>query len=144
MDKNINNFHFLVGQTIMHCQTIELDIKYIYSAMLKGDFDDNYSKVEELTLGQVINKLKKLDYSDNDHFFNEKDYELLEEITEKRNHIVHKTYQYFVYDRGSEYQKSFNCEFEDLETFNKSISKLSETVENVRFKAYEKYGRKFF
>ena len=77
----------------MFCQTVELDIKYIYAAMLKGDFDENYEEVEVLTLGQTLKRLKKLDYSDNDHFFTEEDYKLLEEITEKRNHIVHKTYQ---------------------------------------------------
>ena len=72
MMSELNEFHFLVGETLMFCQTVELDIKYIYAAMLKGDFDENYEEVEALTLGQALKRLKKLDYSDNDHFFTKK------------------------------------------------------------------------
>ena len=43
---DLKEFHFLVGETLMFCQTVELDIKYIYAAMLKGDFDENYEEVE--------------------------------------------------------------------------------------------------
>ena len=50
MMSELNEFHFLVGETLMFCQTVELDIKYIYAAMLKGDFDENYEEVEALTL----------------------------------------------------------------------------------------------
>lgn len=141
MMSELNEFHFLVGETLMFCQTVELDIKYIYAAMLKGDFDENYEEVEALTLGQTLKRLKKLDYSDNDHFFTEEDYKLLEEITEKRNHIVHKTYQDFVYDKGYEYTKSYNKELRDLRAFHDRMSRLSDNVEEVRFKALEVYHR---
>lgn len=137
----LNDFHSLVGETIMFCQTVELDIKYIYAAMLKGDFEENYQEVEELTLGQTLKRLKKLDYSDDDHFFTEDNYSLLEEITEKRNHIVHKTYQDFVYEKGYEYDRAYNNELRDLRAFHDRMSKLSDNVEEVRFKALKFYHR---
>jgi len=141
INNNLNEFHLLVGETLMHCQTIELDIKFIYAAMLKGDFDENYERVESLTIGQTLKLLKKLDYSDDDHFFSDSDYELLEEITEKRNHIVHKTYQNFVYEKGYNYNVELNKELIELKKFNQRLSTLSNSVEEVRFKALKKYGR---
>lgn len=137
----LNEFHFLVGETLMFCQTVELDIKYIYAAMLKGDFDENCGEVEVLTLGQTLKRLKKLDHSDDDHFFTEEDYKLLEEITEKRNHVVHKTYQDFVYEKGYEWDKAYSKELHNHRAFHDRMSRLSDSVEDVRFKALKVYRR---
>ena len=57
----LNEFHKLLGQTIMFCQTIENDIKIIYSAMLNGSFSQNLESVSRWPLGATIKQLKKLD-----------------------------------------------------------------------------------
>ena len=41
---DINYFHTKLGETLMYCQIIEHDIKFILAGMLKGDFDENFKK----------------------------------------------------------------------------------------------------
>ncbi len=140
MDK-IDEFHLLIGETLMFCQTVELDIKYIYAAMLKGDMFDNYESIKSITLGQTLNMLKKLDHTDNNHFFVDADYKLLEEITSKRNHIVHKSYQEFVYEEEFVNSGAFKKEFDNLKAFHDRMESLSDNVEKVRLDALKYYKR---
>lgn len=140
---NLKEFHCLVGEIIMHCQTIENDIKWIFSAMRLGNIDVNYGKITNLTLGQILSKLKKLDYSDQNHFFSEDDYKFLSQITSKRNYIVHNTYKTFVYSEDN-FDSLFSKEYEKVLTFHNSIKKLSEEVERVRFEAIEKYRKNLY
>ena len=72
------------------------DIKLIYAGMLEGDFDDNLTEVEDMPLGPVLEKLQKLDNSDNSPYLTEKDYKLLQEIKDIRNWLVHKSYIDFI------------------------------------------------
>ena len=60
----LDRFNALVGDTLMYCQRVEHDVKIIYAAMLKGDFNQNLSLVAAETLGTVVTALKKLDKSD--------------------------------------------------------------------------------
>ena len=46
----LDEFHFLLGQTIMYCQIIEGDIKHIYCAMRRGDIIDNFFLIEQQNL----------------------------------------------------------------------------------------------
>src|SRR5690606_10135068 len=94
----LNEFHQLVGKTIMLCQCIENDIKLIYSKMLKGNYVDNFRVVEKKSLGNVVVLLKELDRSDRNHWFKDEEYDLLLEITTIRNYWAHKGYLEFVYD----------------------------------------------
>ncbi len=83
---DLNEFHFLVGQTIMYCQVIEHDVKRIYAAMHKGDYYENLERVDKWTLGKCVQELKKLDFSDHDPYISASDYNFLKQMTEKRNH----------------------------------------------------------
>jgi hypothetical protein len=140
MIRDWDDFHFYVGRTIMHCQTIEHDIKLIYAGMKAGDMDENLNLIDEkkMTLGMVLKNLKELDYSDNNHFFSEGDYDLLKNITEIRNHWAHKAYCEFVY---SDNESDFIRQARRLENDHNRLEKLSETIEKVRFKALRQYGR---
>ena len=80
----------------MHCQLIEHDLKLIYAGMLKGDFDRNFDEIENLSLGQVVTKLERLDNSDNKPFFGVGDYKLFKKITKIRNHCAHEIYREFI------------------------------------------------
>lgn len=140
-NNSLDEFHVLVGETIMFCQTVEHDIKLIYAIMLKGDIDKNLKNVESWTLGKTINLLQQLDFSDDDHFFSDDDYDLLNEITDKRNHIVHNTYQEFVYDDSNSWDKDFNKQFKELKSFHDEMVNLSDLIEKVRFKALKVYPR---
>ena len=61
----LDEFHYLVGETILECQRIEHDIKLIYAGMLKGNLEENIKLVENKPLGPVLRDLEILDYSDN-------------------------------------------------------------------------------
>ena len=135
-----DDFHFYVGRTIMHCQTIEHDIKLIYAGMKAGDMDDTLDMIEEkkMTLGMVLKNLKELDHSDDNHFFSDSDFELLKDITNIRNHWAHKAYCEFVYSRDN---NDFIRQARRLENDHNRLERLSETIEKVRFKALRQYGR---
>ena len=76
-------FKVLHSETIMCCQIIEGDLKWIYAFMHKGDPDENRSKVSNYTLGQIVNKLKELDNSDGKPYISASDYNFLSQMTEK-------------------------------------------------------------
>ena len=95
----LDDFHFKIGQTIMYCQVIEHDVKRIYAAMHVGDFYENLDKIEKWSLGQTVQKLKELDFSGKSHYISASDYNFLKQMTEKRNHWCHQTYQTFLYNK---------------------------------------------
>ena len=64
----LDNFHFMVGQTIMYCQVIEHDVKHIYAAMHVGDFYEDLDKIKKWSLGQTVQKLKELDFNSKSHY----------------------------------------------------------------------------
>ena len=50
----LDEFHFLLGQTIMYCQIIEGDIKHIYCAMRRGDMIEKFFLIghQQWSLGE--------------------------------------------------------------------------------------------
>ena len=74
----LDNFHLIVGETIMECQRIEHDIKLIYAGMLKGDFNGNLDIVKDKALGPVLVELEKLDNSDGNPYLKQGDYNLIQ------------------------------------------------------------------
>lgn len=140
MIETMDDFHNYVGRTIMHCQTIEYDIKLIYAGMMSGDMNKNLDSVVErrMSLGKVLNNLKSLDCSDNKPFFSEDDYKLLKQITDIRNHWAHKAYCEFVYSDDGD---AFARQARRLENDHNRLEKLSSRIESVRIKALRQYGR---
>ena len=94
----LDDFHYTIGQIIMYCQVIEHDVKRIYAAMHVGDFYENLDKIEKWSLGQTVQKLKELDFSGKNPYISANDYNFLKQMTEKRNHWCHQTYQNFLYN----------------------------------------------
>ena len=140
MIRDIETFHTYVGRTIMHCQTIEHDIKLIYAGMKAGNMDKTLDIIAEkrMTLGMVLKNLKELDHSDNKPFFSESDYDLLKQITDIRNHWAHKAYCEFLY---SDDENDFVRQARRLENDHNRLEGLSETLDDVRFRVLRKYGR---
>lgn len=130
----LEEFHRLVGETIMFCQCIEHDIKLIYSGMLQGNFNKNYSSVETDTLGTIIRKLEKLDKSDGNPYFGKADYRLLKEITEIRNYWAHQGYIDFIY--SGIYSKEFNDQVDFLKKDYDRLKNLHEISEKVRLEFF--------
>lgn len=138
----IYDFHVLVGETLMYCQCIENDIKWIYAGMLRGDFDENYGTVSEKPFGTVLKKLEMLDNSDGNPHFSADDYDLLDEIRDIRNHWAHKAYINFVYKNNQrEYDTCFLKEYRRLQNDHNRLKKLSDRIEKVRLDVLRKYNR---
>ena len=140
MINSMDDFHYYVGRTIMHCQAIEHDVKLIYAGMRSGNMDRTLSEIskQKMTLGMILGNLKSLDRSDNDWFFSDSDFELLKQITDIRNHWAHKAYCEFIY---SDNEDDFVRQARRLENDHNRLEKLSNTIEKVRIKALRKYGR---
>lgn len=129
---NFNCFHQLVGETIMHCQRIENDVKLIYAKMLDGNFNENYADVENRTLGDVLKKLEVLDNSDNAPYFDKQEYDLLRNIKNFRNWLVHNSYSDFLYEDGNAFYKSLNTCYQKVSNFHEKLCQLSERIEENR------------
>ena len=139
---NLAIFHEYVGETIMFCQCIENDIKWIYAGMRKGDEMANFQGLEKsrVTLGKVLGMLKELD-NERNPYFSEADYELLRQVTAIRNHWARKSYTEFVYCKGDAFEKSFTRQARRLENDHNRLDKLSQSIEQVRLNVLKKYGR---
>ncbi len=141
MIRDLQDFHYYVGETIMFCQCIERDIKFIYAGMLEGDFDENYEDIEKWTLGKTIKELQKLDNSDNKPYFHKNDYNLLEQITSIRNYWAHEAYTSFVYKEGYSYYSGLEKEADRLENDHNRLSNVHKSVERVRLNVLRWYNR---
>ena len=136
---SLEDFHFLVGQTIMYCQIIEHDVKRIYAAMHKGDYYNNLEKVENWTLGKCVDELKKLDFSDNKPYISANDYNFLKQMKDKRNHWCHQAYQNFMYNEQFLYSKEYADECKKLQKDNERFSIVYKNLENLRINAQKKF-----
>ena len=137
----LDEFHRVVGETILECQRIEHDIKLIYAGMLKGNLDSNIKIVENKSLGTVLALLKTLDNSDQKPYFHQEDYSLLYEIKDIRNWLVHKSYMEFVYLKGAQWDDIYQQNRQKLLNFNARMCNLANTVEDIRLKIMEMYNR---
>lgn len=137
----LDRFNALVGDTLMYCQRVEHDVKIIYAAMLKGDFNQNLSLVAAETLGTVVTALKKLDKSDSRPTFSHGDFAVLKEIKNVRNWLCHRCYVDFLYLDGRAFEDKLCESFDYLFAFNRKLKCLSAAVEKVRFDMLKKYGR---
>lgn len=137
----LNDFHSLLGQTIMYCQLIEHDVKRIYAAMCDGDFYVNLAKIEKWSLGQTVQKLKEFDLSSKNSYISASDYNFLKQMTEKRNHWCHQTYQNFLYNELFLKSKEYADECGKLKRDNKRLSNVCDALEEVRIQAMKDFGR---
>ena len=137
----LDDFHFMIGQTIMYCQVIEHDVNRIYAAMHIGDFYENLDKIEKWSLGQTVQKLKELDFSGKCLYISASDYNFLKQMTEKRNHWCHQTYQNFLYNKQFLQSKEYADECRKLECDNERLSNVCDALEKVRIQAVKDFGR---
>lgn len=137
----LEEFHLLVGETMMECQCIEHDVKVIYAAMRQGDFINNYSEISTYTLGKALHELEELDICNVNPFFSVNDYILLDSIRSIRNHWAHRGYVEFAYKKGDDYDQAFAEEFARLKADFKTLLALSAQTEKMRFEVMKKFRR---
>lgn len=140
VNMTLDNFHFMIGQTIMYCRLIEHDAKYIYAAMHIGDFYENLYNIEKWPLWKTVQKLKELDFSGENRYISVSDYNFLKQMTEKRNHWCHQSYQNFSYNKQFLQSKEYADECRKLERDNMRLSNVCDVLEKVRIQAAKDFG----
>lgn len=141
MQYTLNDFHCLVGETIMFCQLIENDLKIIFASMLKGKFEENLVKIKKDTFGKILQRLEELDYIDNNPMISKSDYKFLKQMSKKRNHWCHNSYLCFSYIENYLFSNKFENEFKKLEMENQQFKSVQKTLEQIRLEVYHKYRK---
>jgi len=129
---NLDRFRMMHSEIMEYYQCIEHDMKRIYSAMSGDDFADNMEWLSQDNWGKILNKLKHLDYSDNDPFFTKQEYEMLDEIRDRRNYWAHKCYIDFVYiHNNNERESRLERMIRQLENEKNRACKLHKTMQEI-------------
>ena len=134
-------FHKIVGETIMYCQCIEHDVKLIFAGMKAGDFQSNLREIKRANLGDTLKELERLDKSDDKPYFTNSDYRLLDKIRMVRNYLAHEIYREFLYLRGEERNSTYERVCERLERENSQLADLYKSVERVRISVLKNFRR---
>ena len=92
-----DRFKLIHSELIQQVQCIEYDLKLIYAAMHKGDFEKNFETLSKANLGKIARELRELDHSDNFPELSDEDYKVIDEIRIIRNYWCHQCYLDFVY-----------------------------------------------
>ena len=134
-------FHKLVGETIMYCQCIEHDVKLIFAGMKAGDFQANLREIKRANLGDTLKELELLDKSDNKPYFADSDYRLLDKIRIVRNYLAHESYREFLYLLGEGQDRAYERVCEKLQKEKQQLEDLYKSVEQVRMNVLKNYRR---
>lgn len=127
------DYFYCIGRLIYFCQCIEHDIKLIYCRMRASITDAEVKQImEEWPLGRSVNELQKLDNSDSNPYFTSRDYKLLKEVTEIRNHCAHNCFQEWVYEPGASRDAAFTKSARRMLNDHNRLAKLFRTVEAIR------------
>lgn len=105
-NSTINRFKLLHSEIILYYQCIEFDLRRIYSAMSSEDFYDSMDELSDKNWGVLLNRLEELDYSDDDPFFSEEEYNQLDKMRTRRNYWCHQCYLDFIYIQDDWKQES--------------------------------------
>lgn len=138
MDRN--RFKLIHSELIQQVQCVENNLKIIYAAMLKGDFNKNLKITERMNLGKIAIELEYLDNSDDMPEFSEEEYGTIDEIREIRNYWCHQCYLDFVYI-GNDYEreKAFQKVAKKLHYDEYRTYDLFKKTEEMRLIIMEKY-----
>ena len=138
MDRN--RFKLIHSELIQQVQCVENNLKIIYAAMLKGDFNKNLKITERMNLGKIASEREYLDNRDDMPEFSEEEYNTIDEIREIRNYWCHQCYLDFVYiendyEREQVFQKiAKRLHYDEYRTYD-----LFKKTEEMRLIIMEKY-----
>lgn len=138
MDRD--TFKLIHSELIQQVQCTEFNLKRIYAAMKKGDFNDNFNDLKNSNLGVIARKLKDLDYSDNLPEFTEEEYKTIDDIRKIRNYWCHQCYLDYIYiqndnEREIRFQEIANrLHYDELRTYE-----LFKKTESMYKYVFEKY-----
>lgn len=137
---NRDTFKLIHSELIQQVQCVENNLKIIYAAMRKGNFDNNLKTVEKMNLGKIARELEELDNSDDIPEFSEEEYNTIDEIREIRNYWCHQCYLDFIYIKNNyEREKAFQKVAKKLHYDEERTYDLFEKTEKMRLSIMKKY-----
>ncbi|MBO4623363.1 MAG: hypothetical protein J5691_05680 [Bacilli bacterium] len=141
MKLDFEDFKKMYAETMMYYQEIEHDVKLIYAFMLSGDVDENIDDIETITLGQMINRLRDLDYSDDKPYISKEDYNFLSQICKNRNHWAHMVFIKFMYIPNWFSSSAYLKQCDELISDHERVKRASQILENIRVEYCTKHKR---
>lgn len=138
-----DTFKLIHSELIMSVQYIEQDLKLIYSILKGGEFDDNFSDVENFPLGKLLKSLHEMDQKLGYSKIKENDYELLNRIREIRNYWCHQCYIDFHYIEDPQaHEKAFQEVAVRLHKDELRVYELQQKMEKLRKSVEKKHRNK--
>ena len=138
MDRD--KFKLIHSELIQQVQCVETNLRIIYAAMLKGNFNNNLKSVKKMNLGKIARELEELDNSDDMPEFSGEEYDTINEIREIRNYWCHQCYLDFIYiENDFEREKVFQDIAERLHYDEFRTYDLFEKTEKMRLNIMKKY-----
>ena len=112
--------------------------------MRKGDIDDNFERIENMTLGQMIKTLQDLDNSDGHPLISAGDYNFLSQIKDNRNLWAHSNFTEFIYKQNFHYSKEYQKQCEKLQKDHDRVSRACDILENIRVEYCTNHRRQIY
>lgn len=138
---DFDTYKILHSETLMYYQKIEHNLKCIYAYMREGKVDDNFEKIENVTLGQVIKKLQDLDNSDGNPLISAGDYNFLSQIKDNRNLWAHHNFIEFIYEKDFSNSKKYKKQCERLQRDHDRVSRACSILEEIKEKYCSSHKR---
>ena len=136
----LDTFKLIHSELIQQVQCVEYNLKVIYAAMKKGNFQKNFKSLEKANLGKIARELKDLDNSDDFPEFSEEDYQVIDDIRNIRNYWCHQCYVDFVYiEDRREKQRIFDQIAERLHYDEYRTYDLYEKTEDMKVYVFDKF-----
>ena len=136
----LDMFKLIHSELIQQVQCVEYNLKVIYAAIKKGNFNKNFQSLERANLGKIARELRELDNSDDFPEFTEQDYKVIDDIRNIRNYWCHQCYVDFIYiqDRR-EKERAFQEIAERLHYDEYRTYDLYEKTEKMKAYVYDKF-----
>lgn len=136
-------FKIIHSELIMSVQYIEQDLRIIYSMLKPGDYQKNFTKVDNLPLGNLLKSLRNLDNEIGFQKFKEQDFNLLNEVRNIRNYWCHQCYLDFHYINDDEEHYNKFLEIKNrLHHDEEEVFQLQQKIEKLRKSVVKKYKHK--
>lgn len=135
-----DTFKKIHSELIQQVQCIENNLRVIYAAMRKGNFESNLQSLNKANLGKIARELEALDYSDDFPELSQDDYEVIDEIRTIRNYWCHQCYLDFVYIQDNlQREQAFQRIAQRLHYEENRTYALFQKTEEMRITILNKY-----
>ncbi len=135
-----DTFKMIHSELIQQVQCIENNLRVIYAAMRKGNFESNLQSLNKANLGKIARELEALDYSDDFPELSQDDYEVIDEIRTIRNYWCHQCYLDFVYIQDNlQREQAFQRIAQRLHYEENRTYALFQKTEEMRITILNKY-----